>query len=209
MGLLDFLPRKRAVADMPELADFMDKRAAFITQKCVIEYARARSGTLSSKLFKEPAFRAALEETRWRNYPLALQSIAVMVEHALRREAGEAAGAMREGLIAAVGDVCGRYPVPEGFEADFWRVAQERIARRVWQAGLAGPHAIKDIPKETAREFFERLPIHPDLRSYDFELVTNNLRVNLCRAHEEFLGAADLSSLSRALVGRSQAAGGE
>jgi len=122
------------------------------------------------------------------------------VEHALRPHAGAEGMAMREGLIAAVGHVCGRYPVPAGFDADFWTGAHERIARRIRHAGLAAPHAVKDLPTETAKEFFAGLPIHADLRGYDFELVTNNIRVNLCRAHEDFLGAADLPAVAKALV---------
>jgi len=202
MGLLDSLFRKPRVADAPELADFMDSRAAFMVQKNVFEYARARSGLLSSKLFKEAAFKAELEKARWGNYPLALQSVALMVEHALRPAAGDSAQDMREGLIAAVDEICRRYPPPHGFPADFWQAALTRIAQRARRAGLAAPHAIKDIPLETAREFFERLPIHADLRSHDFELVTNNLRVNLCRAYEDFLEAADSPALAQSLAAK-------
>ena len=123
-----------------------------------------------------------------------------MAEHALRPHAGDAAQAMRSGLIAAVERICARYPLPAGQEADFWLRARERIARRIAQAGLAAPHAVKDIPQETAKEFFEGLPIHADLRSFDFELITNNLRVNLCRAHEDFVAAADLTAVAQALA---------
>ena len=142
--------------------------------------------------------RSRPSRRRWKNRAggtirSRLQSAAVMAEHALRPHAGGAAQAMRSGLIAS------RRPhlraairCRPGEAPDFWRRAQERIARRIAQAGLAAPHAVKDIPQETAKEFFEGLPIHADLRSFDFELITNNLRVNLCRAHEDFVAAADL-----------------
>ena len=204
MRLLDLFRHPPVVADPPALTEFLDSRASFIAQKCIFEYSRARSGVLSSKLFKEPAFRAALETSRWRNYPLSLQNVVVMAEHALRGPAGAEAAAMREGLIACVGEICRRYPLPAEFEPDFWGAALERIERRVRQAGLAAPHAVKDLPQETAKEFFANLPIHKDLRGFDFELVTNNVRVNLCRAHEEFVAAADLPALARALVASAQ-----
>ena len=200
MGLLDLLRRKPPIASAADLEDFLDARSAFLVQKCIFEYSRARSGLMSSKLFKEPAFRAAVETARWRNYPLCLQNVAVMVEHALRPDAGAESMNMREGLVAVVARVCGRYPVPAGFDVAFWSEAHERIARRIRQAGLAAPHAVKDLPTETAKEFFAGLPIHADLRGYDFELVTNNIRVNLCRAHEDFLSAADLPAVAKALV---------
>jgi hypothetical protein len=200
MGLLDLFRRKPPIASAAGLEDFLDAQSAFLVQKCIFEYSRARSGVLSSKLFKEPAFRAAVETARWRNYPLCLQNVAVMAEHALRPYAGTEGMAMRQGLIAAVGRICRRYPVPAGFDPQFWSDAEARIGQRIQRAGLAAPHAVKDLPNETAKEFFAGLPIHADLRGYDFELVTNNIRVNLCRAHEDFLKAADLPAVARALA---------
>ena len=200
MGLLGFFNRKPSISDLPALADFLDSRAAFQVQKCLYEYVRARSGLLSQKLFKEEAFKAAMEIGRWRNYPLCLQHVSVMVEHTLRSAAGVEAGAMREGVILAASEVCRRYPVPAGFEATFWDEARERVERRVRQAGLAAPHAVKDLPQETAREFAANMPVHADVRAFDFELVTNNLRLNLCRAHEDFLAAADVRELTRSLI---------
>jgi hypothetical protein len=200
MGLLDLLRRKPPVSDLLALSDFLDSRAAFLVQKCLYEYARARSGILSSKLFKEAAFKEAMEPARWGNYPLCLQHVTVMVEHTLRAGADGEAGAMREGLIVAAGAVCRRYPVPKGFDAGFWRAAEHRVAQRVRLAGLAAPRPIKDLPQETASEFMEKVPIHADLRQFDFELVTNNLRVNLCRAHEEFGAMADAPALVSALI---------
>jgi hypothetical protein len=201
LRLRDLIRKKPRFATVGELEDFLDSRAAFMAQKCIYEYARARSGVLSAKLFREPAFRAAVEAASWRNYPLALQNVSLMAERALRGPAGDEAGAMRQGLAATVRAVCRRYPVPRDMAGDFWPAAAERIAARIHRAGLAAPREVKDIPQETAEEFFAGLPIHPDLRQYDYELVTNNLRVNLCRAHEEFVATADLGRLAGLLAG--------
>lgn len=191
---------RRRIVNRPDLEEFLDRRAAFMVQKCIFEYSRARSGVLSTKLFKEVAFKSAVEDARWRNYPLCLQNAALMVELALRVAAGEAAPAMRDGLIATVGAVCRRYAPPAGQPADFWVRAEEQIARRIRQSGLSPVRPVKDIPHETAEAFFAALPIHTDLTSFDFELVTNNLRVNLCRAYEDFIAVADLPVLVAALA---------
>ena len=61
MGLFDLFRRPPPIAGLRELDDFMDSQAAFLVQKCIFEYARARSGILSEKLFREPAFAAAME----------------------------------------------------------------------------------------------------------------------------------------------------
>ena len=209
MRLLDMLTGRESIGSLAEFEDFLDRQAAFAVQKCLYEYSRARSGLLSSKLFREQAFLAAMENARWRNYPLCLQNLAVMSEHALRPQAGAAAPAMRRGLIGMVGRVCRRYPPPPGFPPEFWADAHARIARRIGLAGLAAPHAVKDLPLETAREFFAGLPIHANLRGYDYELVTNNLRVNLCRAYETLIGSADLPALSRGLAAAGEEEQGE
>ena len=200
MNWLTFLWQRSRIADAESLREFLDGRSAFMVQKSVFEYSRARSGLLSSKLFKEPAFVTAADLARWRNYPLCLQVHVLMAEYTLRPHVGGEAYSLRGGLIAMVRHICTSYPVPAGFDADFWPAAAERIGRRISVSGLAGPKPVKDLPHEIAEEFFRNLPIHGDLRGFDFELITNNLRVNLCRAHDDLLATADLPALAAALI---------
>ena len=200
MGLLNSLRRRVVIGRPAELATFLDRQAAFLVQKCIFEYSRARSGVLSPQLFKEAAFKAAIEDARWRNYPLCLENVVLMVEHALRPAAEASAPAMREGLIALACVICRKYPLPVGMQADFWARAEKQIARRIRQASLSPPRPVKDIPHDTAERFFASLPIHADLTSFDFELVTNNIRVNLCRAYEDFVAVADRPALIAALT---------
>ena len=62
MRLLDRFRKAPAMTGPAELEEFLDRQAAFMVQKCIYEYARARSGVLSSKLFKGP-----LSRRRWKN----------------------------------------------------------------------------------------------------------------------------------------------
>jgi len=201
VGIFDLFRRPPAIATLPALDDFLDSQTAFLVQKCIFEYARARSGILSDKLFKEPAFVAAVEESRWQNYAIGLGHVALMVDAALRPLAPDRAAALADGLVGAVDRVVGRYDVPAGFPPDFWTGARDEIEGRLRRASLARPHAVKDIPKEEFKTFFGRLPIHKDLRGYDFVLVRNNLRVNLCRAYETFLARMDGPALVALLTG--------
>ena len=194
-----FWPAPR-ISDAESLRNFLDRHSAFMVQKSVFEYSRARSGLLSTKLFKEPDFVAAADRARWRNYPLCLQVHVLMAYFALRPHAGAQTGAMQRALIATVQDICESYPVPDGFEPEFWTVAAERIKRRIALAGMAGPKPVKDLPREIAEEFFRNMPIHGDLRGCDFELITNNVRVNLCRAHENLGTTADLGAVAVSLI---------
>jgi len=200
MGLLDLFRKPAAIESLIDMEDFLDTRSAFMVQKCVFEYSRARAGILWQKLFSEEGFKAAVSRSTWRNYPLCLENIAVMVEQVLRPNAGDRQAELRAGIKAATTNVTDRYPVPEGFKAQFWADARDRIAARIERAGLAAPHPVKDLPKETIREFFDDLPVHESLRGHDFILVQNNLRSNLCQMHDEFVGRADLPALTRSVI---------
>lgn len=206
MGIFDLFRRPPAVDTLPALDDFLDSQAAFLVQKCIFEYARARSGILSEKLFKEPAFAAAVEQSRWRNYPICLGHVALMADAALRPHAPDRAAALADGLVASAARIVGRYGVPDGLAPDFWLVALKDIEGRLRRASLAQPHAVKEIPKEEFKAFFEQLPIHESLRGYDFVLVRNNLRVNLCRAYETFLARMDGPALVVRLTGAPESA---
>ena len=66
------------------LAEFIDKQAAFVVQKGIYEYSRARAGHYAKVLFKEPEFQAACDVSRWQAYPIGLVMVAELVEGVLR-----------------------------------------------------------------------------------------------------------------------------
>ena len=60
----------------------------FVAQKGIYEYSRARAGHYAKVLFREPEFQAAVEQSRWRAYPLGLAIVAELVEGVLCPAAG-------------------------------------------------------------------------------------------------------------------------
>ena len=54
MGLLDMFRRAPPIRDGQSLADFIDRNAAFVVQKGIYEYSRARAGHYAKVLFREP-----------------------------------------------------------------------------------------------------------------------------------------------------------
>ena len=184
--------RPAPIRTLADMEDFIDQHAAFTVQKCIVEYCRARSGVLWSKLFKEAGFIAALDRARWRAYGTGVGNVAEMVDTALRRHAGP-------DLLAPIAEagrhVLQRYPVPDGEADDFWARAIDRFERRMAEVALHAPRPVKDIPTPTAREIFEMIPIHPELRAHDFEVIKNNLRTNLCRSYETFIKRVDVDML--------------
>ncbi|MBB4305292.1 hypothetical protein GGD81_004367 [Rhodobium orientis] len=191
----DMFRKDAPVVDAATLADFLDAHAAFIVQKCIYEYARARAGTMSLALFKEEGFKAAVETSRWQNYPLGLQYVGEMALTVLRPDWPGGAADLADRLAGILTAITARYPVPEGFAADFWEIERASIAEHLRHAALAQPKPVKDIPLATVEMFFARLPIHERLRGYDYQLIQNNLRINLCRSYETFLERLDREAL--------------
>ena len=88
MGLLDIFRRKPPIRDAAAVATFIDENAAFLMQKGIYEYSRARAGHYAKVLFREAGFQAAVEMSRWRAYPLGLAMVAELVEGVLRERIG-------------------------------------------------------------------------------------------------------------------------
>ena len=201
MGLLDIFRRKPPIRDAAAVGSFVDENAAFLMQKGIYEYSRARAGHYSKVLFGEPGFRAAVEVARWRAYPLGLAIVAEAVEGALRRRVeGE-----RSDLLSAVNDqvlaAFDRYPVPEAIGAAEWETLRAELARRLQLIGLHPPKRVIDIPEQWAEAYFDLMPIHEQLRGRDFPTMRNYLRVSLCNIHDEFVRRLDLPAVAASFAG--------
>ena len=147
MGLLDIFRRKPPIRDAAAVADFMDENAAFLMQKGIYEYSRARAGHYAKVLFREPTFHAAVEESRWRAYPLGLAMVAEVVEGVLRErigaERGEVLQALSELVLAGLRPLSG----PGG-------ARQRRMARRCapsLRAGCSSSACIRRSASSTSR----------------------------------------------------------
>lgn len=201
MALFDLFRRARPIADAETLGVFMAGEAAFLVQKTTWEYSRARSGVLWQKLFKEAAFKDAIEASCWANWPLSLSFVGEMVAGTLRSQAdmpaADAAAAAGRVALSVVEGQALPATLAAGFRADAAAFVGERIAR----TQVAPPKAVKDIPLDGHTAFFERLPIHPDLTKHDSQLLQNSLRVHLCRAHETLLDRLDAEAIRAALPG--------
>jgi hypothetical protein len=191
--------RTEPIADLEALEAFLDSRAAFMAQKCVFEYCRARSGALSMKLFKEKAFLEALHHSRWTSYSLVYCDVMEAVEGVLRPHAAGSVRQLSEALVHMGERTFASHGLPEGAPEDFWSGAVERLAHRLAQAQLHAPRAVRDIPKTEIDAVLATLPIHPSIRGHDFELLQNHLRINLVRIYEDFLASADPARLGAQL----------
>jgi len=199
VALFGLFRRQPPVRDLGELADFLDAQAAFVTQKGIYEYARARAGHYAKVLFREPMFLEAVERSRWSAYPIGLVMVTELVEGILRAH-------MDSDRWRAVGALCGlalsvfdRYPAPAPLGEAAWGEARAELARRLKLIGLSAVKPAKDIPEPFAQAYFDLMPIHERLRGRDFPTTRNYLRATMCNIHEEFSRRADVPILTYAL----------
>ena len=194
--MFGFFRRQPPIRDLSALADFIDQQSAFLTQKGIYEYSRARAGHYSKVLFAEPEFREAVERSRWLAYPLGLAMVAEAVEGVLRPHAGENRRATLDSLNAVVLSVFDRYPLPGPLDATAWDDIRRELARRL---DLIGTHAMKfakDIPEPFAEKYFSLMPIHEKLRGRDFPTTHNYLRVTMCNIHDELTKRMDAATVA-------------
>ena len=178
MGFLDFLRRKPPIRDAAAVGTFVDENAAFLMQKGLYEYSRARAGHYAKVMFKEPEFQAAVEAARWRAYPLGLAIVAEAVAGVLHERIGGERGAVLRALSDQVLAVFDRYPVPGALSADEWRNLRAELSRRLQLIGLHPPKRVMDIPEQWAQDYFDLMPIHEKLRGRDFPTMRNYLRAS-------------------------------
>lgn len=198
MGLFDYFRRKPPVRDRAALADFIDGNAAFLMQKGIYEYARARAGHYSKVLFGEQGFRDAVEDSRWRAYPIGVAMVTEVAEGILRPHAADRA-AQQHALVELALDVFDRYPVPPQLGNEVWREARTALDHRLKLIGLHPVKPAKDVAEPYIQDYFDVMPIHEKLRGRDFVTTRNYLRAALVNIHEDFSVRADKGAVASSL----------
>ena len=108
MKLFEKLFRPRPpIRDREALADFVDAQSAFIVQKGIYEYSRARAGHYAKVLFAEEGFAQSVEHARWQAFPLGLAMVGEMINGVL---ASQADGMQRRQILDQI-DRCRSFGV--------------------------------------------------------------------------------------------------
>ena len=200
MDFFGLFRRPPPIRDSAALADFVDQNAAFVAQKGIYEYARARAGHYAKVLFQEQPFLDAVENARWRAYPLGLLMVAELVEGILRPHSGgdrlHQFEAFRD-LVVAIFD---RYPVPGPLGEVAWGALRDDVDHRLQLISLHPPKRAMDIPEPFAQAYWELMPIHEKLRTQDFPTTRNYLRITMCNIHDEFSQRVDAPAVNQSLL---------
>lgn len=199
MGILDIFRRRPSVRDVRELAQFIDENAAFLVQKGIFEYSRARAGHYAKVLFSEQTFLDAIERSRWRAYPLGLAMVAELVSGVLGRHDNSPKAQLVERVRALTLSVFDRYPTPASLDDRDWRDLRTELDRRLQLIGLHAPKRAFEVADPFARIYFDLMPIHKKLRGQDFPTTHNYLRIVLCNIHDELTKRMDAEALVASL----------
>jgi hypothetical protein len=205
MGLLDLFRRPAPIRDVAALSDFIDERAAFVAQKGIYEYSRARAGHYAKVLFHEPEFQAAADNSRWRAYPLGLAMVSELVEGLLRPVDLSDRNRQLETLRELVISIFDRYPVPASLGASVWSDLRAELMHRLALIGLHARKPAKDVSEPFAESYIALIPIHETLRIPDAPVIRNYLRVTMCNIHDELSQRVDREALVRSLRANSSA----
>ena len=199
MGIFDIFRRRPAIRDAPALADFIDQNAAFVAQKGIYEYSRARAGHYAKVLFNEAEFSDACDRSRWRAYPLGLAMVGELVEGVLCPTRQEERQAQVEAIRALTLAVFDRHPVHTALGQTTWSWLRGDLERNLQLVGLHQPKWAKDVPAPYAEKYFDLMPIHEKLRGRDAPTIHNYLRVTMCNIHDELTKRVDVAAVAQSL----------
>jgi len=180
LGLFRKTKRPVAIANYGSLLDFLDSRSAFLSQKCVYEYCRARSGLNWESLMREAAFIEAYEVSRWDAYAAALADLVIHLEGRLRPADTREHARLVDRLLVAAAEVLARHRA-DAHRPGGWGVEIAALRGRLNQAQLGPPRPAAEVARVGGKRIYETLPLHPDMTKHDRELVTNAVRFNFCR----------------------------
>jgi hypothetical protein len=198
LGFFDYFRRPPPIRDAAALGDFIDQQSAFLAQKGIYEYSRARAGHYAKVLFGEKGFQAAVEEARWRAFPLALAMVTEMVEGVLNTKVSDRRRLL-ESLQALTVSIFDRYPMPQALGEQVWSEQRKELVRRLELIGMHPPKRAIDIAIPWAETYFDMMPIHEKLRGSDYPAIRSYLRVTLCNIHDELIKRMDAPALVRTL----------
>lgn len=202
MGLFDIFRRRPAIRDAAALADFIDQNAAFVAQKGIYEYSRARAGHYAKVMFGEAEFRDASDRSRWQAFPLGLAMVSEVADGVLSSASPEHRPALVDAIRALTLAVFDRHPVHAGLGPTAWQALRDDLERNLQRIGLHAPKWAKDIPAPYAEKYVDLMPIHEKLRGRDAPTIHNYLRVTMCNIHDELTKRIDAAAVVDALRGQ-------
>lgn len=177
------------------LGEFVSTRSAFVAQKKLYGYLKARMGTRYPTMFEDDVFVESINVAKLHVFAACLSDLSVhcvarvTVASGLEREDGVEMA--RRCFETGVAD--NAIHLPEPGVADKWRTSHEqRMAGVHWDNLAAGGDSFTGSPKA----LFQWAPIAEELKRYDREIVENSIRFAFGEVTREFRERATLSAIA-------------
>ena len=196
MALFGWFRRPPPIREPAELANFIDEHGAFLVQKGIYDYARARSGPYAKSLLAESEFHVTINRSRWRAYPLGLAMVGEMVEGVLQPHAGGERRAVLDPLTSLVLEVFDRYPVPTEVGSGAWRGAREELALALERISTHPPKRVTDIPHPYVTRYFAMMPFDKELLTNDEPTTLAYLRLTLTNMRDKLVERMDPAEMA-------------
>jgi hypothetical protein len=197
--LLSRLWRRPKAATPEALGAFLARQSAFVAQKTVLDYCRAKAGRQEARLFADPDFQVALRHCRWQTFAAAAQDVTAMAEAWLRPQATGHEATLAAALARLGGAVLDEAPAPAEERASL-DDAKAGLARYLTLLQDAPPRSADRLPLLAEAPLLASLPIHPEQRRGETPAIRGALRFHIVSSQQEMERGFDAQRLAAALV---------
>lgn len=182
------------IATVEELNGFVATRSAFVAQKKLYGYLKARMGTRYPSMFEDDFFVQSINVAKMHVFAACLSDMTVFAVARLTlaegigpvSAAGMASQCYRAGLAANGGEMS------EAHDPGQWIAAFERrLAETVWANVAAGADCFVESPPALVKW----APIAPELKRYDVEIVENSIRYAWTEIRRSFRSRLDAAAV--------------
>ena len=191
-----FAASRRSAISAGARATSSTRNAAFLMQKGIYEYSRARAGHYAKVLFREPGFHAAVESALARLSARPRDGRRDGRRRAASRQCRRSGTRGSHALRELVLDVFDRYPVPAALGEQVWREMRARADAAARTHRAASAEARHRHPRAMAQTYFDLMPIHEKLRGRDFPTTHNYLRVTIVQYPRRIRKASDMPAVA-------------
>ena len=159
-----------------ELINFIDSRAAFVSQITLYTYVKARAGTQYPKLFENADFLTSLKMARWHIYGAAVCDLTLFAAAQMRVHGGLSNDAAEHFAASILDDILPNYPQDDIADDQFAAMCargKQRAAIADWSDIAVGPAAFQS----SSDAVFRWAPIADELKYDDEEILRNSIHL--------------------------------
>lgn len=191
---------RRPLSGTPgDLRTFLDRQAAFVAQKTVLDYCRVKAGLREREIFANPDFQVALNHCRWQTWAGAVQDVTALAEAWLRPHLPGREAALADALAALAGDVIEAVSAPAEARETL-DAARAALPHHLTTLQAAPPLGADRLPLLAEAPLLATLPIHPDQRLGETPAIRGALRFHIVTTQQEMERAFDAAALAANLA---------